>query len=526
MFDNGKISSSNTDDKMTLIYTRQSKEKEGSISQETQEECCKHALLSKGKEDLSNVVVLHEAKNMSGATLDRPELKKLLKMVAQGKVDTVIVYKLDRLSRSLIQFMGIISEFEKHGVNFQTAMESFDTSTTTGKMIVQILMVFAEYERSNTIARVKDAYVSRSQKGYYMGGRRPYGFNLEQFTIEGNKTKKLVKKEDEASQIQEIFNTYAVDEFSLRQVLKHMLETGQTDLSGAGFTTAKISSIMKSPIYAIADGELYNYLKEKNAIFAPNATFENFDGTHGIQFYVYNKEESDDLSNTTVVIMPHKGFIDSSVWIKCNKKLEKNSQIGNAVSNKTSWLGGLVVCQKCGHTMTTIKGVPTKKGTVRRYFNCIGKSEKKTCKGPSGTVYADVLEQLISDEIEKKLVIIKARKRVLSDENRQKVSKLEKQLKEIVDRQNKLFDMITEPNLSDLTRRALDNKIAELEQNKNETNNDIANIMNKDCVITKAIDLGKSWQRANFEKRRQVARTLIKCILVHSDGTFEIVWNI
>ena len=243
MFDNGKISSSNTDDKMTLIYTRQSKEKEGSISQETQEECCKHALLSKGKEDLSNVVVLHEAKNMSGATLDRPELKKLLKMVAQGKVDTVIVYKLDRLSRSLIQFMGIISEFEKHGVNFQTAMESFDTSTTTGKMIVQILLVFAEYERSNTIARVKDAYVSRSQKGYYMGGRRPYGFNLEQFTIEGNKTKKLVKKEDEASQIQEIFNTYAVDEFSLRQVLKHMLETGQTDLSGAGFTTAKISCI-------------------------------------------------------------------------------------------------------------------------------------------------------------------------------------------------------------------------------------------------------------------------------------------
>ena len=103
---------------------------------------------------------------------------------------------------------------------------------------------------------------------------------------------------------------------------------------------------------------------------------------------------------------------------------------------------------------------------------------------------------------------------------------IEKQLKEIVDRQNKLFDMITEPDLSDLTRRALDNKIAELEQNKNETNNDIANIMNKDCVITKAIDLGKSWQRANFEKRRQVARTLIKCILVHSDGTFEIVWNI
>ena len=525
MWVNKKKSVSNTADKKTVIYTRQSKEKEGSISQETQAESCKHAVLSKGKE-LSNVVILHEAKNMSGATLERPELKKLLKMVKQGKVDTIIVYKLDRLSRSLTQFMEIISVLEEYGVNFQTSMESFDTSTSTGKMIVQILMVFAEYERTNTITRIKDAYVSRSQRGYYMGGRRPYGYNLAKFSIDGNKTKKLVIKKDEAEQVKDIFNTYATDNFSLRQVLKHMNETGQTDLAGAGFTTAKISSILKNPIYAIADGELYNYLQEKKVKFAPNATFKSFDGTHGIQFYVYGKNESDDLSDTTAVIMPHKGFIDSSIWIKCNKKLEKNSQIGNAVSNKTSWLGGLVICHKCGHTMTTIKGVPTKKGTVRRYFNCIGRSEKKNCTGPSKSVYADVLEQLVSDEIEKKLVIIKAQRRVLSDENRQRVCELEMRLKEISGSQDKLFDKITDPKLSELTVSALDNRIAELEQCKNETKNAIANIMEKDCVITKAVDLGKSWQRANFEKRRQVARTLIQCILVHSDGTYEIVWNI
>lgn len=102
---------------------------------------------------------------------------------------------------------------------------------------------------------------------------------------------------------------------------------------------------------------------------------EAFDGIHGIQIYGKTKHESDnsDWSDIKVVVMTHEGVIDSDTWIKCQHKLSKNRQIRNAVSNKTSWLGGKIICGRCDRTMTTIKG-KTGSGDIRRYFSCVGKS--------------------------------------------------------------------------------------------------------------------------------------------------------
>lgn len=512
--------------KYDIIYTRQSVYKENSISQETQRKYCEDYLHTSHLEDLK-VLVLDEDKNKSGGTLDRPKLDKLRKLVRTGQVRSVIVYKLDRISRSLIQFAELMEEFEKHNVMFQATDIRIDTSSALGKAIVQILMVFAQLERENIIMRVSDAYQNRSQKGFYMGGRRPYGFDLIEHTIEGKKTKRHIINEAEMRQVEELFATYGIDGFSLRTVLKHMLEHNMQDLSGAGWSTAKISNILKSPLYVKADEKIYDYYKSKNIEFAEGLTLEMFDGTHSLQVYGRTKhdETRDDYSDMMLVMLPTEGKIDSETWLKCQKKLEANNQIGNAVSNKVTWLGGKVFCKECGHRMTTIKGKPTKDGTITTYFNCIGRSDKRKCKGPA-TVYISELETVIAKAITSKLKTLKTERRVLSVENETLIAEINRQISEIKSKEDKIFERILDGEFNDYVKAKAEENLSELGKKKEELKQQIDDIMAKDDILTQSIDLAEKWRKAGFQTRKTVLDALVESILIHKDGQPEIIWKI
>jgi len=101
----------------------------------------------------------------------------------------MLVYRLDRISRSLADFVNILSTFKEYGVEFVSTQEAFDTSSPYGELIVKILAVFAEFERQSIISRVTQAYEHRSEMGFYMGGRRPYGYELEPVIINNINTK-------------------------------------------------------------------------------------------------------------------------------------------------------------------------------------------------------------------------------------------------------------------------------------------------------------------------------------------------
>lgn len=509
-----------------IIYTRQSVYKENSISQLTQRESCEEYLRKEHSGDLK-LLVLDEDKNKSGGTLDRPKLDKLRKLVKTGQVRSVTVYKLDRISRSLIQFAELMEEFEKYDVAFYTTDTRSGIEPPFGKAFLEILMIFAQLERENIIMRVSDAYYNRSIKGFYMGGRRPYGFDFEEYTIEGKKTKRHIINEAEMKQVEELFSTYAVEGFSLRTVLKHMLEHNMQDLSGAGWSTAKISNILKSPLYVKADEKIYDYYKSKNIEFAEGLTLEMFDGTHALQVYGRAKhdESKGDYSDMMLVMLPTEGRINSETWLKCQKKLEANNQIGNAVSNKVTWLGGKVFCKECGHRMTTIKGKPTKDGTVTTYFNCIGRSDKRSCKGPA-TVYISELEAVIEKAITLKLKTLKTERRVLSKENEALIADINRQIGEIKSKEDKIFERILDGEFNDYVKAKAEENLSELGKKKGELKQRIDDIMAKDDILTQSIDLAEKWRKAGFQTRKTVLNALVESILIHKDGQPEIIWKI
>ncbi len=171
--------------RIDAIYARQSVDKKDSISIESQIEFCKYELKGGSCKEYTD-------KGYSGKNTDRPHFQELVRDIENGLIARVIVYKLDRISRSIIDFANMMALFQKYGVEFVSSTEKFDTSTPMGRAMLNICIVFAQLERETIQKRVTDAYYSRCQKGFHMGGKTPYGYKLEPTVIDGVHTKRLV----------------------------------------------------------------------------------------------------------------------------------------------------------------------------------------------------------------------------------------------------------------------------------------------------------------------------------------------
>ncbi len=193
------------------IYARQSVDRKDSISIESQIDFCKYEL--KG----GNCRVFKD-KGYSGKNTDRPEFQKLLGEIRKGKVRRVIVYKLDRISRSILDFANMMELFQEYDVEFVSSTEKFDTSTPMGRAMLNICIVFAQLERETIQKRVTDAYYSRCLKGFHMSGQAPYGYQLEPTVVEGIRTKKMVADPVAADHVRLMFEMYAEPETSFGDI--------------------------------------------------------------------------------------------------------------------------------------------------------------------------------------------------------------------------------------------------------------------------------------------------------------------
>ena len=153
------------DNRIDAIYGRQSIDKKDSISIESQFEFCRYELKGgEGKE--------YKDKGYSGKNIDRPDFQRLLGDIKARLIKRVVVYKLDRISRSIVDSAKLMEIFKQYNVEFVSCTEKFDTSTPMGRAMLNICIVFAQLERESIQMRVTDAFYSRCAKGYYMRGRR------------------------------------------------------------------------------------------------------------------------------------------------------------------------------------------------------------------------------------------------------------------------------------------------------------------------------------------------------------------
>ena len=205
--------------RIDAIYARQSVDKKDSISIESQIEFCRHELKGGTARE-------YQDKGFSGKNTDRPQFQQLVNDVEAGLIARVVVYKLDRISRSILDFAKMMDMFRQYNVEFISSTEKFDTSTPMGRAMLNICIVFAQLERETIIKRVSDAYQSRTRKGMRMGGKTPYGYKLEPFSIEGITTNRLVADPDAADNVRFMYELYSNANVSLHEVARCFSEKG------------------------------------------------------------------------------------------------------------------------------------------------------------------------------------------------------------------------------------------------------------------------------------------------------------
>jgi site-specific DNA recombinase len=185
------------------VYTRKSSEEGLELefnSLHAQREACEAYIASQKQEGWVLVPDFYDDGGISGGTLERPALQQLLADIQAGMVDVVVVYKIDRLSRSLMDFAKLVDIFDRHNVTFVSVTQSFNTTNSMGRLTLNILLSFAQFEREVSGERIRDKIAASRKKGLWMGGNVPLGYDV--------KDKKLVINEDEAKIIRMIFDRF------------------------------------------------------------------------------------------------------------------------------------------------------------------------------------------------------------------------------------------------------------------------------------------------------------------------------
>ena len=156
---------------------------------------------------------------VSGATLERPALQRLLADVEVGRIDTIVVYKVDRLTRTLSDFARLVEIFDRKAVSFVSVTQQFNTTTSMGRLTLNVLLSFAQFEREVTGERIRDKIAASKRKGMWMGGNPPLGYDV--------KDKKLIVNEAEAETVRSIFRQYREIE-SVRELRGRLAAEGVT----------------------------------------------------------------------------------------------------------------------------------------------------------------------------------------------------------------------------------------------------------------------------------------------------------
>lgn len=284
---------------MIGIYVRQSIEKNGSVSVQSQLQLCRN--LCGDNEKVQEYIDV----GFSGKNMNRPALSKLMSEIKMHRIQTVMVYRLDRISRSIVDFSNMMELFQKYHVRFISCTEWFDTSSPMGRAMLSIAATFAQLERETISQRISDSYRTKSLKGEFMGGQIPLGYRLCQ--EEG----KLTIDKEEAQVIQRIYELYLMEEHSYRSVCDELNHLGYQTKRKKMFMPARVGEILRNPCYVRNSCEVVTFLKEQDyQVLLPDGMIV------GRGYYSYTKSAPVKVA----VLAPHMGIIEGKQWIMAQEK--------------------------------------------------------------------------------------------------------------------------------------------------------------------------------------------------------------
>ncbi|MBD5482828.1 MAG: recombinase family protein [Lachnospiraceae bacterium] len=514
------------------LYARQSIEKKDSISVESQLAYCRY-------ETRGAAYIEYTDRGFSGKDTNRPGFEAMMKDIRGGKIKRVIVYKLDRISRSILDFANMMESFQQYQVEFVSSTEKFDTSTPIGRAMLHICIVFAQLERETIQKRVTDAYYARCKRGFFMGGRVPYGYRLIRTVIHDVHTSMYEEVPEESEQLKLIYSLYADTDNSLGDIVRYLNDHQMKQLRGAEWNTARLSEMLRNPVYVKADIDVYRFFQNQGTQIAnPASDFTGQNACYLYQGIGSGGGKRSDLSGKELVLAPHSGFIPSKLWLACRERCLNNRQSAKTCKPKNSWLSGKLKCGNCGYALT-VRRAKTKWG---RYFVCSRSGEHGSCKGAGCTVYADALEDYMMKAVGKRLSEITALEEGDAAKSRTKEEPalygtagnmsdrlIQKRIR-LTQIEEEIHGLLSKvPEADSILMKYINERVLILDAERNALQEEIVMTDNADTgAAEKRERLSghiKAWETFSFSDRQKVADLLIKVIRI-ADGNMEITWKL
>ncbi|BCU51268.1 recombinase RecB [Staphylococcus auricularis] len=324
------------------------------------------------------LVDIYADRGISGKSMNRPELQRMLKDAKNGKLDCVMVYKTNRLARNTSDLLTIVEELHRQNVEFFSLSERMEVKNSTGKLMLQILASFSEFERNTILENIYTGQHQRALEGYYQGNL-PLGYN----NIPDNK-KELMINQHEANIVKYIFESYAKGH-GYRKIANALNHKGYVTKKGNPFSISAVTYILSNPFYI---GKI-QFAKYKD----------------------WNDKRRKGLNDKPVIAEgKHAPIIGKNLWDKVQARKKQVSEKPQVHGKGTNLLTGIIHCPQCGAPMAASNTTNTlKDGTKKRirYYSCSNFRNKGSKVCSANSVRADVIEKYVMDQI---LEIVKSDK--------------------------------------------------------------------------------------------------------------------
>ena len=324
------------------------------------------------------LVDIYADRGISGKSMNRPELQRMLNDAKNGKLDCVMVYKTNRLARNTSDLLTIVEELHRQNVEFFSLSERMEVKNSTGKLMLQILASFSEFERNTILENIYTGQRQRALEGYYQGNL-PLGYN----NIPDNK-KELMINQHEANIVKYIFESYAKGH-GYRKIANALNHKGYVTKKGNPFSISAVTYILSNPFYI---GKI-QFAKYKD----------------------WNDKRRKGLNDKPVIAEgKHTPIISQDLWDKVQARKRQVSEKPQVHGKGTNILTGIISCPQCSAPMAASNTTNTlKDGTKKRirYYSCSNFRNKGSKVCSANSVRADVIEKYVMDQI---LEIVKSDK--------------------------------------------------------------------------------------------------------------------
>lgn len=479
------------------IYTRKSVFVENSESIQTQIDLCKKYF--KG----NNEFEVFEDEGFSGGNTNRPAFKRMMNLCKLGKFETVAVYKVDRISRNIIDFVGIYEELKNNNIKLVSITEGFDTQTAMGEMMMFMLSAFANMERENIRQRVKDNMISLAKKGCFTGGFIPFGCEIEK--VDGKSYLKIV----DTDLIKLMFDKYL--EFgSLYATQVYLLDNGFKTLSNR----SSLGTLLRNPVYCKSKENVSTYLSNKG--------YQVVGKSNGKGYMTYGKSSN----YPTLIVGKHKAIIDSDTFLKVNMLMDENKDKSTKRKSKTYWLTEVLYCPICGAKYVLVNSGRNTYYVCSNRINRAGdelgidtsKTKCKNRKYVNAIEIEDKVQKLISN-FENEMYFNQGYKtQILENELEKEIDLIEKEISCNDKAINNLVEKLTV--LSNSAATIIIEKIEELTVNNNKLKNRLEDVKLKQLENVKKSNVSDVKEsinkfkdlKTNSEKRTEIRKIFSKLI--------------